>query len=186
MLTMVSNRWGFRLHGFELQMKKMKLMIREYHRRHPNSRVLDVYEEAEELLKEEPHVEFSSVEGHGRYLDLHELNNEYINSKFAELNEKAKEPINTVHELMDLGKDILKESPSIKDAHYVVVGLGVEMCIRYKLLATSGSPLSSFISTGVPLYCVRFLAASVEVGVPHLASALLLLVPPVEMPHNPC
>ncbi|KAI3953461.1 hypothetical protein MKW92_010877, partial [Papaver armeniacum] len=66
--------------------------IREYHRRHPNSRALDVYKEAEELLKEEPHVEFSGEEGHGRYLDLHELYNEYINSKFAERNEKTKEP----------------------------------------------------------------------------------------------
>ncbi|MCL7027487.1 hypothetical protein MKW94_001726, partial [Papaver nudicaule] len=58
--------------------------IREYHRRHPNSRALDIYEESEELLKEEPHVEFSGEEGHGRYLDLHELYNIYINSKFAE------------------------------------------------------------------------------------------------------
>ncbi|KAI3910759.1 hypothetical protein MKW98_030567, partial [Papaver atlanticum] len=31
----------------------------------------------------------------------------------------------------------------------------------------------------------KFLAASVKVGVPHLASTLLLLVPPVEMPYNP-
>ncbi|KAI3990590.1 hypothetical protein MKX01_022890 [Papaver californicum] len=67
--------------------------IREYRRRHPNSRALDVYEEAEELLKEEPHVEFSGEEGHGRYLDLHELYNEYNNFKFAERNEKTKERI---------------------------------------------------------------------------------------------
>ncbi|KAF6140833.1 hypothetical protein GIB67_042246 [Kingdonia uniflora] len=33
--------------------------IREYHRRHPNARVADSGEEYEELLKEEPHIEFS-------------------------------------------------------------------------------------------------------------------------------
>lgn len=57
--------------------------IREYHRRHPNARVLDATEEYEELLKEEPIIEFSGEEGHGRYLDMHELYNEYINSKFG-------------------------------------------------------------------------------------------------------
>lgn len=57
--------------------------IREYHRRHPNARVIDPSEDYEELLKEEPHVEFSGEEGYGRYLDMHELYNEYINSKFG-------------------------------------------------------------------------------------------------------
>lgn len=59
------------------------LQIREYHRRHPNARVIDPSEDYEELLKEEPHVEFSGEEGYGRYLDMHELYNEYINSKFG-------------------------------------------------------------------------------------------------------
>ncbi|OVA11319.1 zinc finger protein [Macleaya cordata] len=58
--------------------------IREYHRRHLNARVVDASEEYEELLKEEPRVEFSGEEGYGRYLDLHELYNEYVNSKFGE------------------------------------------------------------------------------------------------------
>ncbi|CAL5344132.1 unnamed protein product [Camellia sinensis] len=58
--------------------------IREYHRRHPAARVVDVNEEYEELLKEEPRIEFTGEEALGRYLDLHELYNEYINSKFAE------------------------------------------------------------------------------------------------------
>ncbi|KAK9094119.1 hypothetical protein Scep_025588 [Stephania cephalantha] len=58
--------------------------IREYHRRHPNARVVDVGVEYEELLKEEPVVEFSGEEALGRYLDMHELYNEYINSKFGE------------------------------------------------------------------------------------------------------
>ncbi|XP_043716572.1 splicing factor SF3a60 homolog [Telopea speciosissima] len=58
--------------------------IREYHRRHPVARVVDAGEEYEELLKQEPHVEFSGEEAFGRYLDLHELYNEYVNSKFGE------------------------------------------------------------------------------------------------------
>ncbi|KAL5715761.1 hypothetical protein ACHQM5_017537 [Ranunculus cassubicifolius] len=57
--------------------------IREYHRRHPNVHVVDPSEEYEELLKEEPQIEFSGEEGYGRYLDMHELYNEYINSKFG-------------------------------------------------------------------------------------------------------
>ncbi|KAJ8554316.1 hypothetical protein K7X08_024994 [Anisodus acutangulus] len=59
--------------------------IREYHRRHPAARVIiDTGDEYEQLLKEEPQIEFSGEEGSGRYLDLHELFNEYINSKFGE------------------------------------------------------------------------------------------------------
>ncbi|KAI3835332.1 hypothetical protein MKW98_020448 [Papaver atlanticum] len=51
--------------------------IREYHKRHPNSHALE--ESDQELLLKEPHVDFSGEEGHGRYLDLHELYNRYIN-----------------------------------------------------------------------------------------------------------
>ncbi|KAL7003598.1 hypothetical protein U1Q18_004749 [Sarracenia purpurea var. burkii] len=58
--------------------------IREYHRRHPAARVVDANEEYEELLKEEPRTEFTGEEAFGRYLDLHELYNVYINSKFGE------------------------------------------------------------------------------------------------------
>ncbi|KAL9674372.1 hypothetical protein QQ045_030644 [Rhodiola kirilowii] len=58
--------------------------IREYHRRHPAARVVDTAEEDDELLKEEPQVEFSGEEAMGRYLDLHELYNRYINSKFGD------------------------------------------------------------------------------------------------------
>ncbi|XP_044467412.1 splicing factor SF3a60 homolog isoform X2 [Mangifera indica] len=58
--------------------------IREYHRRHPAARVVDANEEFENLLKEEPIIEFSGEEAFGRYLDLHELFNQYINSKFGE------------------------------------------------------------------------------------------------------
>ncbi|KAG0461244.1 hypothetical protein HPP92_021180 [Vanilla planifolia] len=58
--------------------------IREYHRRHPLARVIDPTEDFEEIVKEEPHVEFSGEEAFGRYLDMHELFNEFINSKFGE------------------------------------------------------------------------------------------------------
>ncbi|PKA61495.1 hypothetical protein AXF42_Ash014412 [Apostasia shenzhenica] len=58
--------------------------IREYHRRHPLARVIDPNEEFEDMLKEEPYIEFSGEEAFGRYLDMHELYNEYINSKFGE------------------------------------------------------------------------------------------------------
>ncbi|CAA6659014.1 unnamed protein product [Spirodela intermedia] len=58
--------------------------IREYHRRHPVGLVADAAAEYEELLKEEPVIEFSGEEAFGRYLDMHELYNEFINSKFGE------------------------------------------------------------------------------------------------------
>ncbi|KAL6211406.1 hypothetical protein ACLB2K_016632 [Fragaria x ananassa] len=71
--------------------------IREYHRRHPAALVVDANEELEALLKEEPQVEFSGEVSlscmckqwfrkpmDGRYLDLHELYNQYINSKYGE------------------------------------------------------------------------------------------------------
>ncbi|XP_030532398.1 splicing factor SF3a60 homolog [Rhodamnia argentea] len=58
--------------------------IREYHRKHPAARVVDANEEYEELLKEEPQIEFSGEEAFGRYLDMHELYHQYINCKFGE------------------------------------------------------------------------------------------------------
>lgn len=58
--------------------------IREYHRRHPTARYVDTNDEYEQLLKEEPMIEFTGEEAFGRYLDLHELYNEYINSKFGQ------------------------------------------------------------------------------------------------------
>ncbi|KZV17186.1 splicing factor 3A subunit 3 [Dorcoceras hygrometricum] len=57
--------------------------IREYHRRHPAARYVDTTDEFEQLLKEEPVIEFTGEEAFGRYLDLHELYNDYINSKFG-------------------------------------------------------------------------------------------------------
>ncbi|XAR71638.1 hypothetical protein NMG60_11018010 [Bertholletia excelsa] len=58
--------------------------IREYHRRHPAARVVDAAEQYEEMLKEEPRIDFTGEEAFGKYLDMHELYNEYINSKFGE------------------------------------------------------------------------------------------------------
>eukprot|EP00249_Psilotum_nudum_P015382 c25297_g1_i3 orf=216-1733(+) len=56
--------------------------IREYERRHPNALIVDVGDDPEELLKEEPWVDFSGEESFGRFLDMHELYNKYLNSKF--------------------------------------------------------------------------------------------------------
>ncbi|XP_076903746.1 splicing factor SF3a60 homolog [Bidens hawaiensis] len=61
---------------------------REYHRRHPSARVLDTTDDFEQLLEEEPQIEFSGEEAYGRYLDLHELYNVYINSKFGKPTDK--------------------------------------------------------------------------------------------------
>ncbi|CAN8257056.1 unnamed protein product [Cochlearia groenlandica] len=58
--------------------------IREYHRRHPSGRLVDASEDYEALLMEEPVISFSGEEGAGRYLDLHDMYNQYINSKFGE------------------------------------------------------------------------------------------------------
>ncbi|KFK25019.1 hypothetical protein AALP_AA8G056400 [Arabis alpina] len=58
--------------------------IREYHRRYPSGRVVDAAEDYEALLKEEPVIAFSGEEGVGRYLDLHDMYNQFINSKFGE------------------------------------------------------------------------------------------------------
>ncbi|XP_074291696.1 splicing factor SF3a60 homolog isoform X1 [Silene latifolia] len=58
--------------------------IRDYHRRHPAVRAVDADEEYEQMFKEDPVLDFSGEEGFGRYLDLHEFYNRYINSKFGE------------------------------------------------------------------------------------------------------
>ncbi|MCL7022049.1 hypothetical protein MKW94_014125 [Papaver nudicaule] len=59
--------------------------IREYHRKRPTSLAFDVYEESDQkLLKEEPDVVFSGEEGRGRYLDLHEMHNRYVNLDSAD------------------------------------------------------------------------------------------------------
>ncbi|KAB5531636.1 hypothetical protein DKX38_018306 [Salix brachista] len=57
-------------------------LIREYHRRHPAARAVDVNEDYEAMLKEEPVIEFTGEEAFGKYLDMHELYNQYNNLKF--------------------------------------------------------------------------------------------------------
>ncbi|KAJ6868127.1 splicing factor SF3a60 [Populus alba x Populus x berolinensis] len=56
--------------------------IREYHRRHPAARVVDANEDYEAMLKEEPVIEFTGEEAFGKYLDMHELYNQFNNLKF--------------------------------------------------------------------------------------------------------
>ncbi|KAG0577495.1 hypothetical protein M758_5G153600 [Ceratodon purpureus] len=58
--------------------------VREYHRRHPNAREGVTADDPEEYLKEEPYIDFSGEEAYGRYLDLHELYNQFLNSKFGQ------------------------------------------------------------------------------------------------------
>ncbi|VVB13028.1 unnamed protein product [Arabis nemorensis] len=59
--------------------------IHEYHEKHPSGRVFDAEEEYEtQFLKEEPVIVFTKEEGFGRYLDLHDMYNQYINSDFGE------------------------------------------------------------------------------------------------------
>lgn len=51
------------IHGIPFNKRLMQyvpyVQIREYHRRHPAARVVDANEEHEELLKEEPRIEFT-------------------------------------------------------------------------------------------------------------------------------
>ncbi|GJS44050.1 splicing factor SF3a60 [Tanacetum coccineum] len=69
--------------AFYDRLKEASVLIREYHRRNPSARIIDTTDEYEQLLEEEPQIEFSGEESHGRYLDLHELYNYFINSKFG-------------------------------------------------------------------------------------------------------
>ncbi|KAG2334799.1 hypothetical protein Bca52824_005979 [Brassica carinata] len=58
--------------------------IREYHRKYPPGPLVDASADYEALLKAKPVISFSGEEGAGRYLDLHDMYNHYINSKFGE------------------------------------------------------------------------------------------------------
>lgn len=62
--------------------------IRDYHRRYPSNDVTEA-EDDEEALKYEPPVEFSGEEAYGKYLDLHEHYNSFINKQFGEQIEYA-------------------------------------------------------------------------------------------------
>ncbi|KAG1663564.1 hypothetical protein FOA52_013184 [Chlamydomonas sp. UWO 241] len=56
--------------------------VKDYYRRFPTDEVTEA-ENDEHLLKEEPRLEFSGDEGLGRFLDLHEHYQAFINSKFG-------------------------------------------------------------------------------------------------------
>lgn len=56
--------------------------VREYHRKFPDDDLTEA-ENDEALLQEQPAVPFSGEEAMGRFLDLHELFQTYINSKFG-------------------------------------------------------------------------------------------------------
>ncbi|MQM05972.1 hypothetical protein Taro_038796 [Colocasia esculenta] len=91
--------------------------IREYHRRHPVGLVADAAAEYEELLKEEPHIEFSG-EVEAEFEDLWEggkilgwenkgLENGHISSQESVLD---LDYYSTVEELMEVGPEKLKEA----------------------------------------------------------------------------
>ncbi|KAI3947291.1 hypothetical protein MKW98_030877 [Papaver atlanticum] len=98
-------------------------------RRHPNSRALDVYGEAEELLEEEPHVEFNSKEGHGRYFSDYSpttfsrswLSCNYVNllmveTEFEDLSEDGK-----IQGWESKGGNILSQDSIIDLDYYITV-----------------------------------------------------------------
>ncbi|CAG7878916.1 unnamed protein product [Brassica rapa] len=58
--------------------------IREYHRKYPSGPLADATADYEALLQVKPVISFSGEEGVGRYLDLHDMYNQYINSKFGD------------------------------------------------------------------------------------------------------
>ena len=62
--------------------------IRDYHRRYPNTDVTEA-EDDEAALNHEPPVEFSGEEVFGKYLDLHEQYNSFVNKSFGEQIEYA-------------------------------------------------------------------------------------------------
>mmetsp|Transcript_4786 Transcript_4786/g.8223 ORF Transcript_4786/g.8223 Transcript_4786/m.8223 type:complete len:502 (+) Transcript_4786:189-1694(+) len=55
---------------------------RDYHKRYPSSGFTQK-DDPDEALKEEPYVNFTGEESHGKTLDLHSLYQEYVNSKFG-------------------------------------------------------------------------------------------------------
>eukprot|EP00271_Cylindrocystis_brebissonii_P006567 TRINITY_DN19344_c0_g2_i1.p1 TRINITY_DN19344_c0_g2~~TRINITY_DN19344_c0_g2_i1.p1 ORF type:complete len:519 (-),score=143.44 TRINITY_DN19344_c0_g2_i1:844-2400(-) len=57
--------------------------MRDYHRKHPGARAVESHADPEELIKEEPHVDFSGEEAFGRFVDMHELYQAFTNSKFG-------------------------------------------------------------------------------------------------------
>ncbi|GJP36528.1 hypothetical protein CLOM_g21027 [Closterium sp. NIES-68] len=57
--------------------------IREYHRRHPGARVVEGEVDVDEAIKDEPWVQFSGEEALGKYVDVHEVYQQFTNAKFG-------------------------------------------------------------------------------------------------------
>eukprot|EP00898_Chlorokybus_atmophyticus_P001824 jgi/Chlat1/2642/Chrsp178S02486 len=57
--------------------------VRDYHRRYPSAELVTPEEEASELLKIEPVVEFAGEEMVGRYLDLQTFHSKFVNARFG-------------------------------------------------------------------------------------------------------
>ncbi|GJU86309.1 splicing factor SF3a60 [Tanacetum coccineum] len=59
--------------------------IREHYRCRPTAQAIDnITDEYEQQLQRElPQIKFSGEEGYGRYLDMHELHRDFVNSKFG-------------------------------------------------------------------------------------------------------
>ncbi|CAI5491736.1 unnamed protein product, partial [Closterium sp. Naga37s-1] len=57
--------------------------IREYHRRHPGARVVEGEADVDELIKDEPWVQFSGEEAMGKHVDMNEAHQQFCNAKFG-------------------------------------------------------------------------------------------------------
>ncbi|CAI5958330.1 unnamed protein product [Closterium sp. NIES-64] len=57
--------------------------IREYHRRHPGARVVEGEADVDELIKDEPWVQFSGEEAMGKHVDMHAWHQQLCNAKFG-------------------------------------------------------------------------------------------------------
>eukprot|EP00958_Prasinococcus_capsulatus_P001954 scaffold176_cov356-Prasinococcus_capsulatus_cf.AAC.9 len=63
--------------------------VREYHRKYPDAPIDNEASEIQEVVSEEPWIDFTGEEGFGKYLDLHELYSIFVNAKFGKKCEYA-------------------------------------------------------------------------------------------------
>ncbi|CAI5536033.1 unnamed protein product [Closterium sp. Naga37s-1] len=57
--------------------------IREYHRRHAGARVVEGEADVDELIKDEPWVQFSGEEAMGKHVDMHAWHQQLCNARFG-------------------------------------------------------------------------------------------------------
>lgn len=105
--------------------------IKDYHRKHPSNDITEA-EDEESMLKFEPEVEFSGEESMGRYLDLHELYNHFINAKFGSKIDYFEYLTN----LKEFG-DINRHSKFTKAYRYVPCACAVEHYVLSSSMRTS-------------------------------------------------